>query len=205
MSLSVIHQAHDKFIKLSLGEPRVALEFFTEHLPASFLKAIDLMTLQLQKQTFIDEHFKNSEADIIYSVQAANATAYLFLLCEHQSTVDPWIREIEEQGVGGFSLAKFVIKYIVDGIEAKDAKLFTQSVQKYLSPELRKETMTLADVFRDEGSHQGQATMMTRQLQHRFQQIPAYYLDKIKQADEETLLSWSEKILEAKSLEEIFE
>jgi len=91
MSLSVIHQAHDKFVKLSLGEPRVALEFFTEHLPASFLKAIDLTTLQLQKQTFIDEHFKNSEADIIYSVQAAQETAYLFLLCEHQSTIDPWI------------------------------------------------------------------------------------------------------------------
>jgi predicted transposase/invertase (TIGR01784 family) len=91
MSSSVIHQPHDKFIKLSFGEPKVAQEFFSEHLPPALLQVIDLTTLQLQKQTFIDEHFKNSEADIIYSVQIADNIGYLYILCEHQSTVDSWI------------------------------------------------------------------------------------------------------------------
>ncbi len=91
MSLSVIHKPHDKFLKLSLGEPRVAQEFFTEHLPASVLQAMDLTTLKLENHSFIDPHYKSSEADIIYSVQLAQTTAYLFLLCEHQSTVDHWI------------------------------------------------------------------------------------------------------------------
>ena len=91
MSLSVIHQPHDKFLKLSLGEIRVAQEFFTEHLPTSLLQVMDLTTLKLQKDSFIDENFKGNEADVIYSIQVAQTTAYLFLLCEHQSTVDHWI------------------------------------------------------------------------------------------------------------------
>ena len=330
MSLSVIHQPHDKFIKLSLGEPRVAQEFFTEHLPPSILQVMNLATLKLQNHSFIDENYKGSEADVIYSVQVSHATAYLFLLCEHQSTVDPWIafrlwvyrvrlmeqhlkqhpgqplplvyplviytghapwnatlnifelfgdqqalaeewlfksfqllnihqlndedirrrqwcglvefalkykqvrdfkkflkillpwiREMEQKGSSGFSLSKTVLKYVLDGTETQDFDLFAKSIQEYLSPELGEEIMTLAQELIQrghrqgisqgisqgihQGIHQGGVAVLTRLLKRRFQQVPSSYLIKIEQANAETLLSWSEKILEAKSLEEVFE
>ena len=56
-----------------------------------------------------------------------------------------------------------------------------------------------------QGIHQGEAAVITRQLKRRFRQVPASYLTRIEQADAETLLSWSDKILDAKSLEEVFE
>lgn len=85
---SIIHQPHDKFFKLSLSELPVAKEFFTEHLPPAVLEKLNLETLKLENHSFVDENYKGSEADIIYSVTTGNAKGYLFLLCEHQSTVD---------------------------------------------------------------------------------------------------------------------
>lgn len=318
MTSSVIHQPHDKFLKLSLGEPRVAQEFFTEHLPAAVLSTMDLATLKLENHSFIDENYKGSEADVIYSVQVAQTTAYLFLLCEHQSTVDPWmafrlwvyrirlmelhvkqhpgqplplvyplvvytgqapwnaplnifklygnqqtlaedwffkpfqllnihqlddkdirrrqwcglvefalkhkqardfkqflkillpwIQEVEKSGSSGFSLSKTVLKYAVDGIEGQDFDFFKESIREYLSPALGDEIMTLAQELiqrgQHQGIHQGEAAVITRQLKRRFHQVPASYLTRIEQADAETLLSWSDKILDAKSLEEVFE
>ena len=38
---AIIHQPHDKFLKLSLGEPQVAQEFFSGHLPANVLEKIN--------------------------------------------------------------------------------------------------------------------------------------------------------------------
>jgi len=43
-----------------------------------------------------------------------------------------------------------------------------------------------------------------RQLKHRFPVIPEAYQEYIEKADMETLLKWGEKLLEAKTLEEIF-
>ncbi len=75
----------------------------------------------------------------------------------------------------------------------------------HLSPELRGEVMTLAQQFEQKGIQQGEVAVVTRQLKHRFQYIPESYLIRLRQADAETLLLWSEKILDAKTLEEVFE
>ena len=69
--------------------------------------------------------------------------------------------------------------------------------------------MTLAQELiqrgQHQGIHQGEAAVITRLLKRRFHQVPSSYLTRIEQADAETLLSWSDKILDAKSLEEVFE
>lgn len=88
---SLIHQPHDKFFKQSMSEIIVAKEFFEAHLPENFLKKIDLTTLELEKNSFIDEAYKATEADVVYSVRMADSQAYIYLLCEHQSEVDPII------------------------------------------------------------------------------------------------------------------
>ncbi|MCC2666292.1 MAG: transposase [Gammaproteobacteria bacterium] len=67
---------------------RVATQFFQAHLPATLLEQIDLSTLKLEKHSFIDEHFKASEADVIYRVQMGQQTGYLYTVCEQQTEVD---------------------------------------------------------------------------------------------------------------------
>ena len=83
-----IHQPHDKFFKISMSEIHVARDFFAAHLPAEILQKADLTTLKLQKQSFIDEVYKSSEADVVYTVKLDHSLAYFYLLCEHQSEVD---------------------------------------------------------------------------------------------------------------------
>lgn len=67
----------------------VARDFFEAHLPAHILNRVDLSTLHLEKETFIDDNFKETEADLVYSVDLLdNAKAYFYLLCENQSDID---------------------------------------------------------------------------------------------------------------------
>ena len=305
---SVIHQPHDKFFHLSLAEPQVVKEFFTQHLPPAVLEKVNLAALKLENTTFIDEAYKKTEADVIYSTQANGVTIYLYVLCEHQSTVEhwmafrlwgyitrlleahrtkhpndplpliypmvvysgqetwnapsdifslfvdpdlakswlvqpwqllnlqtipdddmrkrqwcgvlefalknnkvrdfqkflktllPWLGELEQSGVNGTSFIKNVLTYVLDATEADDKQVFIKAVREHLSPALGDEIMTLAQQFRLEG----EATLMVAQLKYRFHQIPESYLTRIQPADSKTLLTWGQKILDAKTLEEVF-
>jgi predicted transposase/invertase (TIGR01784 family) len=84
----IIHQPNDKLFKKSMADVRVAQEFFETNLPATILECVDLSSLSLEKHSFIDEHYKSTEADLVYSVKLDDSTAYFYLLCEHQSKVD---------------------------------------------------------------------------------------------------------------------
>ena len=313
--ISAIHQPHDKFFKLSLGEYPVAKEFFTEHLPASILKKTDLSTLKLEKESFVDENFKGSEADIVYSVTIKNKKSYIYILCEHQSTIDqwiafrlwgylirlleahlkqhpdeplpfvypmvvytgqeawnapldifplfgdqqslaqewflkpfqllnihkipddemrqrqwcgivefalkykkvrdfrkfletllPWLQELDKKNSSsGFSLVTIVVKYILDGLEAKGFKEFAEQVQKHLSVKLGGKIMTLAQELKEQGINIGKLELIINQLKRRFKEIPKTYLALLERADSKTLSIWSERILDAKTLEEVFE
>jgi predicted transposase/invertase (TIGR01784 family) len=260
---STIHQPHDKFFKQAMKDIHVAKDFFKAHLPKKILQAVDLSTLKFENHSFIDEGFKDTEADVVYSVKIGNATAYLYLLCEHQSEVDEmmsfrllvytvrlmelhqkqypddvlpivyplviyagkepwdaprviydlfgehgelakevllrpyqlidlhriddvelrsrvlsglvefvlkyrktrdfgilsevlfsWLTEIEIL-IGGLKLSISVIKYIFSEVSQKDMNLFIMKADEYLSPTLRGEVMTLAQLFEQKGHEQG--------------------------------------------------
>ncbi len=55
------------------------------------------------------------------------------------------------------------------------------------------------------GLKEGEATILIRQLQRRFGQIPPKYLAQIQQSDVDTLLMWCERVLDATTLEEVFD
>ncbi len=83
-----IHQPNDKLFKQSMGEITVAREFFSTHLPTHILEKIDLNSLKLEKESFIDDAYKATEADVVYSAKMGDTTTYLYLLCEQQTDVD---------------------------------------------------------------------------------------------------------------------
>lgn len=100
---SSIHQPHDKLFKLAMTEIAVAEEFFNAHLPEDIRQKIDLTTLKWENNTFIDSAYKETEADVVYSVKSGNSTAYLYLLTEQQSSVDTMI---------AFRLLRYTIRII---------------------------------------------------------------------------------------------
>ena len=85
---SLIHQPMDKLFKKFMEEPPMLREFLTTHLPPKLLKKIDLNTLRLENNSFIDEALRAREADVLYSVNMGKRFAYLYILCEQQSEVD---------------------------------------------------------------------------------------------------------------------
>jgi len=55
-----------------------------------------------------------------------------------------------------------------------------------------------------QGIQRGEAKMLIRQLTQRFGTLPDETRIKIESADADTLLAWSERILTAETIEEIF-
>ena len=113
-----------------------------------------------------------------------------------------------------------MIKYILEKAEMHDRERFLRWVKAHLPRKLEKQAMTLAEQFRNEGRQEGiqqgmrqgiqrgalegERTLLKRLLAKRFGLISTSYLKKIENADADNLLQWSENILEAKSIEEVF-
>jgi predicted transposase/invertase (TIGR01784 family) len=77
---------HDKFFKLSLQDARIAKDFFSHHLPEYIQKQVDLNTLHLESESFIDQEQQAHFSDVLYSVVIDEKPGYLFILTEHQSS-----------------------------------------------------------------------------------------------------------------------
>lgn len=316
---SSIHQAQDKLFKQAMSNIKVATDFFQAHLPQEILEQSDLTTLRLEKNSFVDDSFKNLEADVIYQVKIKEKDSFFYLLCENQSEVDPmiafrllvytvdllkfyrkqhpkssllpvvyplvvysgekpwdaprvvfdlfhqpalakafflnayqlidicrvqdealrqrtlsgivefalknkriydlekflkslfpWLNEVEIQA--GSDFAKIILRYTANSLDAHGKDLYLEKANNYLSSNLQGEVMTLAQEFREEGIkvgvqqglQQGEYSLLLRQLQRKFDTIPDTYQKKLSEADAETLLVWGERILEAKTLEDIF-
>jgi predicted transposase YdaD len=86
-----IHQPHDKLFKLSMTDLVIAKEFFAANLPLHILEKIDMNSLKLENKTFIDEAYKTTEADVVYSATLGNITSYLYLLCDKPQLIYRWL------------------------------------------------------------------------------------------------------------------
>lgn len=83
-----INSPHDRFFKTAMSDIRVAKAFFEHYLPASIRSEVDLNSLELCPNSYIDQTLDLSSSDVLYKVTIAGKTAFLYLLCEHQSSVD---------------------------------------------------------------------------------------------------------------------
>jgi flagellar biosynthesis/type III secretory pathway protein FliH len=56
-----------------------------------------------------------------------------------------------------------------------------------------------------QGMQQGEYSLLLRLLEHKFKSVPESYRQRLIGADAETLLIWGERVLDANTLNEIFE
>jgi predicted transposase/invertase (TIGR01784 family) len=84
---------HDSFLKKALENPMIAQSFFNQHLPEEVKRAVDLQSLKLEKESFIEDNLKKKISDILFSIDFKGAKGYFYILLEHQSTVDHFMTQ----------------------------------------------------------------------------------------------------------------
>lgn len=80
-----IHQAHDKLFKETFGDVTVAQDFLQHYLPSSLLKVVDLASLEISNDSFIEEGLQDSRSDLLYGAMIDGEKSYVYFLFEHKS------------------------------------------------------------------------------------------------------------------------
>lgn len=83
-----ISSPHDRYFRSSMTDLRIAKDFFNHYLPEKIKDKIDLDSLQLCKESYINKQLKLDITDMLYSVNIEQQMGYIYLLIEHQSSVD---------------------------------------------------------------------------------------------------------------------
>jgi len=85
---SEIHKPHDKLFKTAFGDREVLQDFLKSRLTREILAKVDLSTVKLENCSFVSEELKETQSDIVYSVQVDGRKGYIYTLIEHQSEPD---------------------------------------------------------------------------------------------------------------------
>src|SRR5690348_4301429 len=81
-------QPHDAIFKAAFTEAQHAAAHLQAMLPAAIAERIDFSALAVVPGSFIDAALSHRHADILYSAKLGRKQALLYVLHEHQSTVD---------------------------------------------------------------------------------------------------------------------
>ena len=89
-----IAQPHDHLFRAVFGKETEAADLLQAHLPHAIGSALVWSSLKWQSVSFIDDRLRDSESDLLYAIRRKNsgAPAWIYVLLEHQSTPDPWLR-----------------------------------------------------------------------------------------------------------------
>ena len=92
-----IHQPHDRLFKRVFGAPAEAASFLQARLPASLSHSLHWPTLKRLPASFVAPDLRGTASDLLFEIGyaapgAAQAPLWLYLLFEHQSTPDYWLR-----------------------------------------------------------------------------------------------------------------
>ncbi len=83
-----ITNPHDKLFREIWSNQQEALSFLENYLPDDILELIDPDSLEISKDTFIEEELKDLYADLLYRVKFKDEPGYIYLLFEHKSYPD---------------------------------------------------------------------------------------------------------------------
>ena len=104
----------------------------------------------------------------------------------------------------GMRLFERIVKYMLQVDESVTMDEVRKAARNAISPTAEDVTMTIADQLRQEGRQEGGLDVLRRLLERRFGTIPPRYQDRLAAADSDTLLRWSERILTAQTIDEVF-
>lgn len=87
-----INSPHDLFFRESLSDQGVARDFLQNYLPVEVLEHVQLETLRVCKDTFVDVDLRESCSDLLYDVRYTDgAPGFVYFLFEHKSYPDKYV------------------------------------------------------------------------------------------------------------------
>ena len=89
-----IHQPHDRLFRSVFSDASEAAALLQAALPDTVRDSFDWTTLALVDGSFVDEDLQGSQSDLLCQVEhaATGQPVSMYLLFEHQSSPDPWMR-----------------------------------------------------------------------------------------------------------------
>ena len=93
----MIHHPHDHLFKRVFGVPAEVASFLQARLPQSLCRSLRWSTLRRHPASYVDPHLRDTVSDLLFEITHAEpgadqAPLWLYLLFEHQSTPDFWLR-----------------------------------------------------------------------------------------------------------------
>ncbi|MCP4682856.1 MAG: Rpn family recombination-promoting nuclease/putative transposase [Desulfobacterales bacterium] len=90
--MSEISSPHDRFFKETLSRQEAARDFLIHYLPEELVPLLDVDSLEIQKDSFVDKELREHFSDILYKVDLIDAgSTYVYILFEHKSFPEPMI------------------------------------------------------------------------------------------------------------------
>jgi len=91
-----ISSPHDTFVKEILSRKENARDFFSHYLPEHILSLVNLDSLEIAKDSFIEKELNEYFSDLLYQlklsdIQKGAQTGYLYVLFEHKSSPERWV------------------------------------------------------------------------------------------------------------------
>jgi len=88
-----LQNPHDRFFRRALSRPEAASDFLRYYLPADVVQWLDLSSLEISKESFIDPNLQTHFSDLLYTVALRDDTeragqTHVYVLFEHKSYPD---------------------------------------------------------------------------------------------------------------------
>ena len=82
---------HDSGYKKLFSNRTIFRQLLETFVNQEWVHSLDFDKCEPLNKSFISEHYKETESDLIYKVQFHNREVYIYILIEFQSTVDPFM------------------------------------------------------------------------------------------------------------------
>jgi predicted transposase/invertase (TIGR01784 family) len=82
---------HDKFFREVSSNPDNARSFLQNALPGNILALMELESLEICKDSFIETDLRDYFSDMLYKVNLSGSAAYVYVLFEHKSYYDKYV------------------------------------------------------------------------------------------------------------------
>jgi predicted transposase YdaD len=98
MDQSKLPTPHNNFFQYAFSHPAAARNLIELHLPADLVQILDLDSLELQKDSFVDDELRDTYSDMLYSIRLSGGflgqdgepiEGQVYMLLEHKSQSDP--------------------------------------------------------------------------------------------------------------------
>jgi predicted transposase/invertase (TIGR01784 family) len=83
---------HDALFKASMQDPARAADLLRLVLPPEIFAQLDVASLRIEPNTYLDAKSAELRSDLLLSVDYGNTPAFVYVLLEHKSYPDRWVR-----------------------------------------------------------------------------------------------------------------